>query len=125
MNKTLVRTSILSVLFLFFGLATQAADVDLDFKLVNKTGYDIKNIFISPSKTDEWGENVLQGGLKDGQTASITFNPKATATKWDLKIVWDDSDDAPVEWHDCKLSEISKITLRYNKEKDESFAEVE
>ncbi len=127
MTKTLLRASLLSVLFLFLGLAGRAGELDLDFKLVNKTGYAIKKIYLSPTKADEWGENVVKGGLKDGQSADISFHPAASAAKWDLKVEWAapyESDPA-VEWHGFKLTDISKITLRYNKQTDETSAVTE
>ena len=103
------------------------ADSDLDFTLVNKTGYDIKKIFIAPSSQDEWSEEdrvKLPGSIRDGNSVDVTFNSKASANKWDLKIVWVDGGDS-VEWHSFNLTKISKITLFYNNKTEETTAETE
>ncbi len=41
----------------FFPAAAQA--VDLDFELVNGTGWAIKEIYISPATVNNWQENIL------------------------------------------------------------------
>jgi len=46
------------------------------------------------------------------------------AAKWDIKIVWVDA-GAPVVWMNCQLSQISKITLHYNRDTDETSADAE
>ncbi len=118
----------------FFALAiilgavgSASAENELDFTLVNKTGWAIKEIYIAPSTQDEWeptDKNVLPRSLKDEETVDITFNPEASAPKWDLKIVWVDGGEA-VEWLGFNLSEISKITLFYDEKTDKTTAETE
>jgi hypothetical protein len=103
------------------------AESQLDFTLVNKTGYDIKEIYIAPSSQEEWTDAdkvTLPGILKDEAAVDIVFHPKATADKWDLRIVWVDGGDA-VEWHNFDLTEISKITLFYDEKTEKTTAETE
>lgn len=103
------------------------AESQLDFTLVNKTGYDIKTIYIAPSSQEEWDDSdkvSLPGVLKDGASVDLVFHPKATAEKWDLRIVWVDGGDA-VEWHGFDLTEISKITLFYDEKTEKTTAETE
>ena len=95
-----------------------AGNPDLDFTLVNKTGYDIKALSVGPAGDTEWTkeDEVLKGKMfKNGETLEIKFHPKATAEKWDLKVDWDDGDPS-VEWLKLDLTTIEKITLKYNKE---------
>ncbi len=129
MNKT--RTlgfSWMIALAMMIGMISSAtADSNLDFTLVNKTGYAIKEVYIAPSSQEEWTEedkNVLPRTLKDGEGLDLTFHPKQTAPKWDLKIVWVDGGDA-VEWIGFDLTEISKITLFYNDKTEKTTAETE
>jgi len=98
----------------------------LDFKLVNKTGYDIKAVYLSPTKAKDWGENVLENGLADGESVDIEFHPKAANTlEWDLMVSWEDEDDPDVYWIGYDLSKISKITLKYDRKADKTSAIVE
>ena len=119
MKKTLLGSILLLTLALVLGLVMPAkAELNLDFSLVNATGYDIKEIYVSPTGVDEWGDNVLKGTLKDGATLELSFSPKATASKWDIKAVYTDGETA--EWKGAKLTDIEKITLHWDKDKGSS-----
>jgi hypothetical protein len=107
---------------LFFPAAAQA--VDLDFELVNGTGWAIKEIYISPATVNNWQENILAEPMADGTSGKVTFSPDADAENWDMRIVWvDEGED--VVWQALDLSKISKLTLRYNAETNETSAEAE
>jgi hypothetical protein len=101
-----------------------AGNDNLDFSLVNKTGYGIKEVYVAPHSTDTWSENLSSSPLENGETLNISFNEGAKAAKWDIKIVWVD-EGAPVVWMNCRLSEISKFILHYNRDTDETSAETE
>ena len=118
--KTLPFRPVLALTFaLVLGLLTRAqAESDLNFKLLNATGYDIKEIYISPSGQKDWGPNVLKEVLKDGQLLELTFSAKTTSEKWDLKAVYIDGKTAT--WDAVKLTGIEKITLHWNKEEGSS-----
>src|ERR1700759_1831714 len=102
----------------------KAEELNLDFKLVNSTGYSIKEVYIAPTSTTDWGDNILKEHLKDGETLKVTFNPKATATKWDFRIVWAD-DGKAVFWSDYKLTDIETITLKYDEATGKTTAKTE
>ena len=107
---------------LVFPAAAQA--LDLDFELVNGTGWAIKEIYISPATVNDWEENILSEPMADGTGGKVTFSPDADAEKWDMKIVWvDEGED--VVWQALDLSKISKLTLRYNPETNETSAKAE
>jgi len=125
--KILTRITFIALLTLALSLVTSARadeELNLDFDLVNKTGWGIKEVYVSPSASDDWEENILKAPLKDGETLEVTFHPKLSAKKWDLKIVWVDGGDA-VFWRGCDLSEISKLSLFYDEDKDETSAKAE
>src|ERR1700677_3403308 len=124
-----MRTLAVPFLALVIGLIAQVvpahADNDaLDFTLANKTGYGIKEIYIAPSASTDWGDNIISKPLENGDALAITFDAKAKAEHWDIRIVWVD-EGADVVWKKCKLSEINKITLHYNRDTDETTAETE
>lgn len=101
-----------------------ADNADLDFTLVNKTGYGIKAIYIAPSASTDWGDSVISKPLENGDGLAITFDPKAKAEEWDIRIAWVDPDN-DVVWKQCKLTEISKITLHYDRDSGETSATTE
>lgn len=110
---------------LFLGMTGFAfAEARQDFRLVNKTGYTIDQVYVSPSKSDEWEEDILgQDQLADGVGVNIRFHRAAKTCKWDLKVVYDDKESA--EWEDFDLCETSKITIRYNRKSGETSADYE
>ena len=126
--KSALKLSLM-VMALMFGIMSQAvpahADNDaLDFTLVNKTGYGIKEIYIAPSAQTDWGDTIISKPMENGDELAITFDPKEKAEHWDIRIVWVD-EGADVVWKNCKLSDISKITLHYDRETDETSATTE
>ena len=83
-----------------------------DFNLVNKTGVVISSLYITPSDSEEWGEDILgKDVLGDGENTEIKFKRTEKAAKWDLKV--EDSKGNTIEWTDLNLLEISKVTLFY------------
>ena len=100
---------------------------ELDFTIVNKTGYAIKELSIGATSTGEWTkeDEVLKGrAFADGNSMDIKFSPRATAAKWDIKVEWADGSKG-VEWLDLDLTEIEKVTLTYDRETDKTTALVE
>jgi hypothetical protein len=95
-----------------------ADDAKQDFKLVNKTGYELKALYVSPSKSDDWGDDILgQNVLADDQAVNVHFNPKANVCKWDLKVTYSD-DNSNAVWNDVDLCTVEKITIHYDRKND-------
>lgn len=111
-----------------FTLVTAAAqNPELDFTIVNKTGYDIKALSIGATGTGDWhkDDEVLKGrSFKNGESYDIKFSPRAKAEKWDIMVTWADGSGSE-EWLNLKLTEIEKVTLIYDKEKDVTKAIIE
>ena len=101
------------------------AESQMDFVLVNGTGYQINEVYISPNESEEWGDNILNDVLADGNYATVTFHPAANdIPTWDIMVAWDD-DSPNTYWRGLKLAEIHKITLKYDRAKDETSAVIE
>jgi hypothetical protein len=102
-------------------------EYNLDFELVNKTGYDINEIFVSPTKMKDWGEDIMgRDVLLDGESVDIAFDTEETERKWDIYVTWVGYDeDEDVYWTGFDLSKISKITLYYNNKTGKTWAETE
>lgn len=100
----------------------------LDFKLVNATGYDIQSVYMSPSDSDSWGDNILSDVLYDTYSVNIQFSPDAESVEWDLRADWVMEEGAKQEyvyWNGLRLDEINKLTLKYNPKTDKTSAKIE
>lgn len=126
MFKKLLFTAALGLALMAVKAPTAAAESALDFTLVNKTGYAISAVYIGPSSSKEWGENILDDVLGNGESATITFHPKAgSIAKWDLRVSWEDEEDPDVYWLGFELAHISKITLKYDRNTNKTSAVTE
>ncbi|MGZ8158054.1 MAG: hypothetical protein ACXWT1_03070 [Methylobacter sp.] len=97
------------------------AEAKQDFTLVNKTGYIIDEVYVSPSAANNWLDDVLgQDVLGDGENAKIKFHSSNDICKYDLKVIYDDKEE--VEWSDINLCEEEKITIHWNKKSGETSA---
>lgn len=98
------------------------AEGQQDFKLVNKTGYTIAELYVSPSKINNWQDDVLgKDVLPNGGATDVTFSREEDTCHWDLKVVYQDG--AGAEWDAFNLCEVSEIELYYDRKKDETWAE--
>lgn len=98
------------------------AQAKQDFTLVNKTGYALSEVYVAPSKSDEWDEDVMGRDIvDDGEAVDISFHRANTSCKWDLKVVYQD-DGSNAVWYDIDLCTISKITIKYNRKTDTTSA---
>ena len=97
-----------------------AQEAKQDFKLVNKTGYELKALYVAPSKSDDWQEDVLgQDVLADGQAVNIHFSPKTKTCHFDLKVTYSD-DDSNAVWEKIDLCTVEKITIHYDRKADQT-----
>lgn len=91
------------------------AESNMDFAIENNTGHMIKELYLSPSRKDNWGRQVLSAPMKNGETRKLSFKPTARAQSYDLKAVYGDG-GSPV-WYNLEPATFSKVTLRWDKEK--------
>ena len=109
--------------YLAFGFGAAAAqEAKQDFKLVNRTGYEIKEVYVSPSKSTDWEEDILGDGVLDDDSArEIHFHRSAKSCHWDLKVVYT-VDSSNAVWNDIDLCTVEKITIHYDKSADKTTA---
>jgi hypothetical protein len=118
----MLATAMLASAFALSETPAQAQEARQDFILVNRTGYDISEVYVSPSKADDWEEDVLgDDELEDGDQTTIRFKRAVRSCLWDLKVVYSD-DDSAVVWHDIDLCKVSKIAISYNRKTDKTSA---
>lgn len=107
--KVAVGVAALSLLLASTALAFQGKQ---DFTLINKTGVEIHELYVSPHSADDWQEDVLGADtLPPGQSVTIKFSPREKAKLWDVKVV--DGEGNSIEWESLNLLEISEVTLFY------------
>ena len=97
---------------------------DADFTLVNRTGYALNEVFISPTAKNNWGKDRLgDNQLLNGQSRKFKFGDTKNCVQ-DIQVVFTD-DESEVEWEGLNLCELNKITLRYNRKTKEVSADTE
>ncbi len=78
--------------------------------LDNSTGASFRALYLSPSDSTGWEEDVLGGeGLPPGETLDIQFGPGERAAFWDLRVEAVDGHYA--EWKRLDLQEASGVRL--------------
>ncbi len=115
-----MKATFAAVIIAFFAVIapTGAQEAKQDFKLVNKTGYELKALYVSPSKSDDWGDDILgEQSVGDGQVVNVHFSPKAHTCHWDLKVTYTD-DDSNAVWGNIDLCTVEKITIFYDRKTD-------
>jgi hypothetical protein len=104
--------------------AADALAGDADFTLVNRTGFSLREIYISSANRDSWGNDRMGDEvLNNGKSRLFTFSD-ASACKKDLKVVFDEN-EASVVWKNFDLCKIEKITLKFNKSTNAATADIE
>ena len=95
--------------------ATTASPADdhagrLGFMLTNLTGARLRAVYVSPSGSGGWEENVLgEDGLADGGSVELRFSPEEKAAEWDIRV--EGADEHFAEWKGLSLGGVSRITL--------------
>ena len=94
-----------------FGITTPAFADRRDFELLNNTDQTIKELYVSPSKDDEWGDDILGDDvLPSGQTVTIRFDRYSSGKcYYDIKVVTSSGDEGVL--NDTNLCEISYVTF--------------
>jgi hypothetical protein len=124
MKKLLVLAAVAATLTTTVGATGAYAFGKQDFRIVNKTGYDINEVYVSPSRANRWGHDVMgDGTLGADRFRNIRFSPDSRACHYDLKVVYADKDTA--EWSNIDLCTVQKITLHWNRKTHTSTMESE
>ena len=86
---------------------------DPTFQLVNDTEYDINEVYVSSSDSDDWEEDVMgEDILEAGARLNVNFNTDSRKRYWDIKVVDEEGDENVFEHFD--LSRVHTIVLTYN-----------
>jgi hypothetical protein len=93
---------------LWLATATSAFADERDFTLHNDSSVDIYYVYVSPSTSDFWGDDVLdEDVLPSGDQVDITFDDPRTACVWDIKAVAHDGSTGYIYKVDlCSVSDV-------------------
>ena len=95
--------------------ASAAFANDADFSLINKTGYQIDEVYVARPSSSDWGRDIMgTGNLPDGSKVKITFAHGNNACKWDIKVKYNDGDES--SWSSVDLCQYDTITLYWDKQ---------
>jgi hypothetical protein len=103
-------------------IGSSALASGLDFTIDNQTGYDIKAVYIDANSSNVWTDDVMGSDiLENGASVDITFEEGQDTCNWDLKVDWTEDYPSTV-WTKLNLCDISKVTLKYNRDTDVTTA---
>ena len=103
-----IRTLFLAAAMLVLTASAAMAGAQ-DFLLVNRTGYDIYVVNVSPSETEKWEEDVLGSQiLANGEALEVRF-PKRNERFWDIQVKF--KDGSGLYWMHLDLLNTKQITL--------------
>jgi hypothetical protein len=106
--RLLAAVAALGLLGMTSGMALAG---EQDFTLVNRTGYQIDDVYVGPHSSSSWGKDIMgKGALGDGETVKITF-AKSKICNWDLKVKYHDEEEAI--WESIDLCTVERISLFY------------
>lgn len=71
--------------------AAGAAERDISFSVVNKTGATLRALYGGPSSSSDWGDNVLGEKVESGETVIVTI-AGTRACKYDFRYELDGRD---------------------------------
>ena len=88
---------------------------DADFWLVNKTGYSIREIYISAAHQSGWESDQLGASamLENNNSRFVKYSDRASC-KRNMRVVFDD-DGFEMVWVGLDLCEIDKLSVRYDR----------
>jgi hypothetical protein len=116
LENTMRRAVLATIALLPLALAGAAqAQGRQDFALVNRTGYQINEIYVGPTSSNSWGRDILGNNvLADRQSFNVRFGSRTQACHFDIKVVYDDGDTS--EFRRVDLCMVSRVSLFWNRQ---------
>lgn len=90
---------------------TTPAQNEVLFTLVNKTGFDFIDIYISPANQNQWSEDLTLGLFNNYEQKDLKIKTKSEVCSYDLKAVRLDSTE--LVFKDLNLCKMLIVTLLY------------
>jgi opacity protein-like surface antigen len=96
--------------FAVAAMSTAAYGAAQDFNVNNQTGQAVMTLNVSPTSSDQWGEDILGVDvLADGESAAISFDRAEDECVWDIRVTYEDG--ATGDWRGINLCETTDVNL--------------
>lgn len=104
-----MKSSFVATLF-FLLLSTTAVADTFTFTLINKTGFEIIDLYFSPAAQKNWGEEILTvDTIPNKEQMKITVARRERSENWDILV--NDEQGVAYHWPNLKLSEVNTLVL--------------
>ena len=82
------------------------------FTLHNTTGVIIHAVYVGPSESDDWGENLLEPEetIDDGSDIDVEFAPDESVELWDMRV--EDGGGNALNFHEINLLDAETVILK-------------
>ena len=104
--------------------SSQAAD-ERNVTVVNGTGYGIKFLGFNNPGDNDWSDNELGSVLGNGGSVYVKFNNADKGCVWNFRISWADPGYPDVLWRNVDLCSIDKLTLKWDRNSNQTSFEAE
>ena len=85
--------------------------------MINRTGYQIDQIYIGPSSSPNWGPDLLgRNVLANGRNFDVRFPQRSNECLWDIKVVYNDGDQS--ELRQVNLCQVSRVTMFWDRQRN-------
>jgi len=110
-EKQMKKYLIFLIIWIFVQAGTGFAQNEVHFTLVNKTGLNLIDIYISPAGQNQWGEDLFLGTFNNFEAKDFTVKTKEKVCLYDLKAVKLDSTE--LIFKNINLCKMLIVTLLY------------
>ncbi len=102
---------VIIVVLLLLLLENAVAQKEIEVTIINKTGFDFIDLYLSPSDKNQWGEDLYTGVLNNREAQTLKITTGKDVCKYDLKAVRLDS--SVLIFKQMNLCMMPIITLLY------------
>ena len=115
----------LAAALMLLATTTAYAQDNRNVTVVNGTGYGIKFLGFNNPGDNDWSDNELGGVLANGQSIYVKFNNADKGCVWNFRISWELSGYSDVLWRNVNLCQIDKLTLKWDRNSNQTSFEAE
>jgi hypothetical protein len=88
----------------FVAVAAPVAAQDMQFELINTSGYTLMEFYASPSDVGSWQADILGANvLPSGSSGTVNIADGQTQCAYDIRMVFDDGTDLVDSVNVCEL----------------------
>jgi hypothetical protein len=93
------------------GATSIAAQAGQSFTILNDTGVDIHEAYITPTTVDNWGQDMLDGGVHhDGNVADVEIAGYGDACVFDMLFVGEGGEE--MEYYDVDVCAYPDLAIQ-------------